>query len=119
MEFDLYKANRTNEIKAKYAGRFSELLARYNRRISIVNGSRFAINKPSELARLKRAYDADLQIIKNQINDEIAQIKMPAPIDVSKSTKKALLVGINYLGTDSALNGCIQDAENIASRLVE
>jgi hypothetical protein len=43
---------------------------------------------------------------------------MPAPIDVTNSTKKALLVGINYVGTEDELYGCIHDAENIASRLV-
>jgi hypothetical protein len=118
MEFDLYKANRTEEIKTKYARKLSELLNRYNRFVAGVNLSRFAINKPVELARLKKAYDADLQTINGQINSEILKISMPAPIDVTKSTKKALLVGINYIGTVDELNGCIHDAENIASRLV-
>ena len=118
MEFDLYKANRAAEIKARYAGKLAELLARYNRLAANVNATRFAINKPAELARLKRAYDAEFQKITAQINAEIARITMPAPIDVAKSTKKALLVGINYVDTYNALYGCIQDAENIASRLV-
>jgi hypothetical protein len=43
---------------------------------------------------------------------------MPAPINVSRSTKKALIVGINYVGTADELNGCINDAERIASSLV-
>ncbi len=32
--------------------------------------------------------------------------------------KKALLVGINYTGTDSALNGCINDIHNIKQVLI-
>ena len=118
MEFDLYKANRAIEIKARYSGRFAELLTRYNRWVASVNATKFAINKPVELARLKRAYDSDLSKINAQVNAEIAKIMMPAPIDVTKSTKKALLVGINYVNSENELNGCIQDAENIASRLV-
>ena len=118
MEFDLYKANRTNEVNAKYAGKFSELLTRYNRLVAKVNATRFAINKLAELARLKLAYDADFGKITAQVNAEIAKISMPVQFDVSKSIKKALLVGINYVGTDNELYGCIQDAENIASRLV-
>jgi len=31
--------------------------------------------------------------------------------------KKALLVGINYIGTDNALNGCINDIENMTEVL--
>jgi len=118
MEFDLYKANRAEEIKASYASSLAELLTRYNRWVASVNRTRFSINKPAELARLKRAYDVDFSKISGQMNAVISRITMPAPIDVSKSTKKALLVGINYVNTDNALNGCIHDAENIASRLV-
>lgn len=32
--------------------------------------------------------------------------------------KKALLVGINYFGTDKALRGCIRDVETMAQLLV-
>lgn len=32
--------------------------------------------------------------------------------------KKALLVGINYIGTDKALRGCIRDVETMAQLLV-
>jgi hypothetical protein len=32
--------------------------------------------------------------------------------------KKALLIGINYTGTSSALNGCINDVQSIGNRLV-
>ncbi len=118
MEFDLYKANRSNEIKTRYASRFTELLTRYNRLVASVNVTRFAINKPIELARLKRLYDADFNTITSQMNAEIAKVTMPAPINISKATKKALLIGINYIGTVDELNGCINDAENIAARLV-
>ena len=119
MEFDLYKANRTEEIKSSYSfGKFAELIRRYATLVSKVRITFFAINTRLELARLKKLYDDDVRKANEQMNAEIAQIKMPAPIDVSKSTKKALLVGINYVGTDNALNGCIHDAENIASRLV-
>lgn len=33
--------------------------------------------------------------------------------------KKALLIGINYTGSNHALNGCINDAMNIRKFLVE
>jgi hypothetical protein len=40
------------------------------------------------------------------------------PSDLS-GKKKALLIGINYFGTDSELNGCINDVHNMAQFLVE
>lgn len=35
------------------------------------------------------------------------------------SKNKALLIGINYMGTDNALNGCINDVQNVFSYLKE
>lgn len=40
------------------------------------------------------------------------------PSDLS-GKKKALLIGINYFGTDSELNGCINDVHNMGQFLVE
>lgn len=36
-----------------------------------------------------------------------------------KNVKRALLVGINYKGTSSALNGCINDVNNIKKELIK
>ena len=44
---------------------------------------------------------------------------MLASIKMSKMSKKALLIGINYLGTSSALNGCITDVDNIKGYLMK
>ena len=118
MEYDLFKTNRSNEIRAKYARRLYDLHNKYNRQVANVNNTRFFINKPVELARLKRIYDSDLKTVNSQINSEISKIAMPAPINVTRSTKKALIVGINYIGTSDELNGCINDAEHIANSLV-
>ena len=35
----------------------------------------------------------------------------------TRTTKKALLVGINYLGTSNALAGCINDVNNVNAYL--
>ena len=119
MEFDRYKANRVVEIRANYAGKLNGLIARYNRLFAKVNSTRFIINKQAEFARLKLAYEAEFKIFNAQINAEIAKITMPAPIYVANAIHKALLIGINYIGTENELNGCINDMENLAGRLVE
>ena len=34
-------------------------------------------------------------------------------MDIGQGRKKALLIGINYFGTDNELNGCVNDVANI------
>lgn len=38
---------------------------------------------------------------------------------VNNKMKRALLIGINYTGTDSALNGCVNDVKNVKSYLLK
>ena len=54
-----------------------------------------------DLATLKAKYDADLLLLKR-----------PAT-----TNKKALLIGINYNGTSSKLNGCINDINSVSTLL--
>ena len=43
----------------------------------------------------------------------------PTPVPTPKPNKSALLIGINYKGTQHALNGCINDTNNIKNLLEE
>ncbi len=52
------------------------------------------------------------------MNAEITNIVMPVAFDITSANKKALLVGINYVGTSHELSGCINDVDNISNRLV-
>jgi hypothetical protein len=80
--------------------------------------SRLTLDKTGEMKRLKMAYSVELAMLTKQMNSEISAFKMPPPIDSVKSTKKALLVGINYINSINELNGCINDIENVAKSLV-
>jgi hypothetical protein len=62
------------------------------------------------MANLKAKYDADLFLL----NKPVAVVAAATPV-VSK--KKALLIGINYNGTSSKLNGCINDINAVGSLL--
>jgi hypothetical protein len=118
MEFEQYKTNRTTEITAKYATKKTALVAKYNRLMYMVAYSRLILDKPREMARLKSLYTTELASTNRAMDAEIMNIKMPPPIDCDKSPKKALLVGINYIGSPDELNGCINDIENVAANLV-
>jgi metacaspase-1 len=118
MEFEQYKTNRTKEISAKYDVRISALASKYNRLMYRLSISRLTLDKSGEMTRLKMAQAVELAVITKQMNAEISTIKMPPPIDIVKSTKKALLVGINYINSTNELNGCINDVENVSKSLV-
>ena len=43
---------------------------------------------------------------------------IPVPIPVPIPNKKALLIGINYVGTSNQLNGCINDTNDVGNYLI-
>jgi len=43
--------------------------------------------------------------------------QVPLPAQVTKVNKNALLIGCNYIGTQYQLSGCINDVENIQTKL--
>jgi hypothetical protein len=65
------------------------------------NLNNLKIQLQKDLATLKAKYDADLLLLKR-----------PAT-----TNKKALLIGINYNGTSSQLNGCINDINSVSTLL--
>lgn len=57
--------------------------------------------------------------IRKKISDLVTNIKLSNQIvPAFVATKKALLVGINYLGTPYVLNGCINDTISMKERLM-
>jgi hypothetical protein len=65
------------------------------------NLNNLKVQLQKDLATLKAKYDADLLLLKR-----------PAT-----TNKKALLIGINYNGTSSQLNGCINDINSVSTLL--
>jgi len=118
MEFEQYKTNRSKEISDRYVISASTLESKYNKLIHRLKFSRLILDKHSETARLKIRHAVELAVLTKKMNDDISAIKMPEPIDGTKSRKRALLVGINYINSVNELNGCINDAENVAKNLV-
>lgn len=56
------------------------------------------------------------------VKPTLSQVPQPVKQETIKptkitGTKRALLIGINYIGSDNALNGCIKDVENISNIL--
>lgn len=57
--------------------------------------------------------------IRKKVNDLATNIRLSNQVvPAFVATKKALLVGINYIGTPYALNGCINDTISMKERLI-
>jgi len=86
----------------------------------------------SALMSLTRVPDAPIAKIvqeeKSQVNESQQQQtvqkpqipQLPPKVEIMKPiNKKALLIGINYYNTQNQLNGCINDVNNMKTKLIE
>ena len=84
----------------------------------------FELYKNNRIVEITTKYDIqnnnmiDLEKSNQLMDAELAAIKMPVPITGAKSPKKALLIGINYKGSQNELRGCINNVDNVAKTLV-
>ena len=119
------------ELLNKYNNDYKQLVSTYNKSVlSILKlkiGNRIKQYNLNNLIRefkyklelIKKKYQADLAAINNAINNTINNTINNAINNTINTTKvkKALMIGINYTGTDSQLNGCINDIHNVSSLL--
>ena len=74
--------------------------------------------KQTNINNLINQYNTNVTIMKAELNKIIQKIQnfIPKQISTNKN-KKALLIGINYTGTQNELKGCINDANSIKERI--
>jgi hypothetical protein len=80
--------------------------------------------KQTAINNINTKYKQLINNVKLFFENEIKKLNImsePSSIQftLQSNNKKALIIGINYLGTSSALNGCINDAHSIESYLKE
>jgi hypothetical protein len=118
-ELAVYKKNRINDLQ----NIFNSNLARLN--TDLINNARKIRNtrltvkvKQTQINNLINQYNKNVNVLKQNLNKNIIIIQnfSPKPISVN-GKKKALLIGINYTGTQNELYGCINDANCIKERI--
>ena len=79
----------------------------------------------TDLATLKAKYEADLAALASAAlasaalaSAALASAAIPTAPTAPAPVKRALLIGINYTGTDSQLSGCINDANGLKAILI-
>lgn len=112
-DLDLYKQNRIATINRIFIDSMNRLYSTLVSNLRSIS-SRFG-NKQAIINSLNAQYKANVASLKNQFVAEVNKVNSFQPVfKVAKTNKKiALLVGINYIGTQYELAGCIADSNNM------
>ena len=114
-ELSIYKKNVTNNLINIYNTKASSLYSTLTINIRNVQNSRQSVKtKQTQINNLITQYKNNITILRNTLNVNIQSINnfVPQKITTNKN-KKALLVGINYTGTQYKLDGCINDVNSM------
>jgi len=118
-ELAIYKKNRINELQ----NIFNSNIARFNSELinnaRNIQKTRLSVKvKQAQINNLITQYNNNVNILKQKLNKNIIVIQnfYPKPTIVN-GKKKALLIGINYTGTQNELFGCINDVNCIKERI--
>jgi hypothetical protein len=78
-------------------------------------------NKPAIVNALVNKYKDNVSILRRNLTNAINAVNLFKPeFNVTNSNnKKALLIGINYINTEYALSGCIDDANRMKDLLTQ
>jgi len=119
LELTIYKQNRINELQNIYKSNISRLNSALAVNIKNIQNSRQnAKTKQTQISNLINQYNSNVNALNLTLNKNIESIKNYVPKTISiKGNKKALLIGINYKGTQNELYGCINDVNCIKERI--
>ena len=112
-----YKNYRLIELKNIYNNNYKIAIQIYNNSVNIILRSR-SLTKSQQINKAKSILVSTISNLTNKYNADILAVKnfIPKQIVINKE-KKALLVGINYIGTQNELFGCISDVKSIKERI--
>ena len=119
-----------NQLKADYNSTVAKLVKTENDKISTILNSRYInpVNKNNQINSIKQNLQKQVAFLNAKLNSDIEKLKKQSTIVLPTNnvnltvtpilpSKKALLIGINYTGSQYQLSGCINDMININSKL--
>jgi hypothetical protein len=118
-ELATYKQNRINNLQNIFNSNIASLNAALVNNARKIQNSRINVKaKQIQINNLISQHNNNVNILKQNLNKNITFIQnfSPKPITVN-GKKKALLIGINYTGTQNELFGCINDVNCIKERI--
>ena len=117
-ELEVYKKNRITELTNTYKINYTNITTYYNNLIN--NAMRSSSNDKKKLINnISSVCNSNLNDLKKKYDSDVSLINAFIPKNIKILQKsKAFLIGCNYVGTPNALNGCINDANNIKEFLI-
>ena len=115
-----YKQNKIDEFTSYYNNTVKILQTQLVSKINQINRSRLR-NGPQIANALKMKFSQETVNLKNVYIQNINKVKTTnydAIFPTTFKSKKGLLFGINYIGTQRELGGCINDAKNVNNYLM-
>jgi len=119
LELSIYKQNRIKEFQNIYNINTSRLYSNVVINIRNIQNSRLNVKtKKMQLINLINQYNNNVNSLKTVFDKSILSINtyVPKSVTINKN-KNALLIGINYTGTQNQLYGCINDVNSIKERI--
>lgn len=123
-DFESYRNYRLLEANQRFVTNMNKLYANFAANLRNIHASRVR-NKQPLVNTLVAQYNQSVAALRTAFAVEIRQLKSMTPppvsaitLNASSKNKKALLVGINYLGTPNQLSGCIDDTVRMKEALV-
>lgn len=116
------KQNRIRALNQNFTATVARLNAVLNTNVRAINASRrlSLAQKRQQINSLLHQYNTNVSLLQSQLSRNIAVIQSislptaPTP----NASKRALLIGINYIGTSNELYGCINDVHCMRTRLL-
>jgi len=120
-ELVLFRKNRINRLYQKYTVSVKHVYTNAVNQINNIQRSNInSRNKKIQINKLVNRYYADVNRLKHIFRQNKLDIENYIPPKVIISgNKKALLVGINYIGTSNELYGCINDVNSVKERITQ
>lgn len=115
-ELELYKQSRKRELYLFYSSKIMTIKQNTVRNINAISKQRIR-NKYNIIRNIINQYNVQVNALYSSYNSELKTLNEYTSGFVVNNelitNKKALLIGINYLGSPYQLNGCIDDASRM------
>jgi hypothetical protein len=128
-----YKSSQSNLLRNAYKQNIQNLRLQLNIAITKIKNSSVTFDVKQQLIlQSKQLFTANQTKLNQLLNENIKNVwgltQIPGPVPnpvptpipepIPTTNKKALLIGINYIGTGNQLNGCINDVTDVSTFLV-
>jgi hypothetical protein len=119
LAFQQFKEMKIKTITQTYNSNVNNLIKQYNSNVQTIIKTPNIRNKAQAISKLKRQFNNNFNSLKAQYLSDVNTInKMVMPQNNNTKNSSALVIGINYIGTQYELNGCINDASSMRDLLI-